>query len=502
MMILSIPGGTPQIWGSEVWLNVTGAVNEGNLPGYAVIFKVTAADGSILVNTSVTPDGAGNASLNIAPFVTASGDIKILWGYSHKNYITETSFLIRSTWFYDDVRTITIENGTNISIGLVTIPGGSVQISGNPVVINVKTTAAKMVGKKNYRIALKVTCDQLIGSPFPAEVIAPDKNLAAVFDISGLVDQPMNYQFDYPAKGACNPHDTLVFHITIDTGEVYIDDEGERHEVWDGDLTAYPMRIIKGKLRPYELALLNEVGKSFYSEYIQGGRFLTHLPIVQKVSPRHVPMLWYLSRWNNSHNFTAYLKINTLDKVAHLPMTKDFVLYDITGLVDFSFSPGFWGAEYDNVESYEFWLADENGDISEHRTYVVDNTYYERSFTFYYRNPLSGIDMIWLTGESSEVLKTESELAYKPVPFGSDSKVAGLTTIKSSGQRTWEINTGPKIREEILALRDFLEAGERWMVDPDNGNRLIPVVLEAGDFKLTDTQEDIPNFTIKIMEAH
>jgi hypothetical protein len=88
------------------------------------------------------------------------------------------------------------------------------------------------------------------------------------------------------------------------------------------------------------------------------------------------------------------------------------------------------------------------------------------------------------------------------VPVLSGSKVASQTTISSSSQRTWELNTGPKSQSEILALRDFLTSKQCWMVDPVNDQKLIPVNIEPGDHKLYDCGEDIQNLDIKILEAH
>lgn len=499
-MILTIPGGAQQVWGSAVWLNVTEATNPEGLALFKVVFRVIGASGNLLVETSLIPGRdapAGECSLNIAPYLTAPEVVTVLWGYSYTDLATN---VVNYQWSIDE-RNISLVNETEVTMGGTTIPGGSVQLSGNPIEIGVTSSAGAVGDKTNYRIALKITCDALMGSPY-VEEIAPDKDFKAVFDISGFVDQPMDYTFDYPVKGALGPYDARVFHVTIDSGEVYLDAEGERVVNWNGDLQGHEIRVIKGMLRPYELGLLNDIGKSFYTEYIQGGKFLTHQPNFQKVAPNHVPRLWYLSRWEENHPFQAHLKINTADKVAHLPVTQDFVFWDITGLVDFAFQPEFWGRYYSNVESYEFWLSDASGDISEHRTYLIDRKYYEKSFTLYYFNPLGGLDLLWLTGEHTEGMTTEAEVAYRPVPFGSGSKVGSLSTISARGQRTWEINTGTKTREQLLAMRDFLEAKYRWMVDPDNNDRVIPVVIEAGDYSLYDSMKINQDFEVKIMEAH
>jgi hypothetical protein len=381
------------------------------------------------------------------------------------------------------------------------ITGGLVHLSGNPIQITLTADAVKA----NHKLAVKVTCDALMGSPFVEEIAPNRPGLLSVFDISGFIDQPVSPDFDFPAVGVVSAHPKLAFAVTIDIGEVWTDAAGNRQVAWNNLSTNNSLTVIKGKLRPYELGILNDSGKSFASEYINGGKFLTHLPNNQIVSPTQIVKLWYLSRWTNIHTVEWNLSIVADLKVGHIPKTGEVLLNPNSGLLEFSINPAFCGFNIDpgeNIISYTFWLSDSGGDISERRTYIVDNAYYEKAFLFIYVNPLSGVDSIWLTGQYSEGLKTESEIAYRAISVLSGSKEASQISISSSSQRTWELNTGPKSLAEILSLRDFLSTRQCWMVDPANGEKLIPVNIEPADHKLYNVSEDIQNLDIKITEAH
>jgi len=375
-------------------------------------------------------------------------------------------------------------------------------LTGNPIQITLTASATRL----NHKLALKVTCKsmgnvELQGSPY-IEEIAPN-NLVSVFDISGLVDFPAQYLFTYPHTGAVIEND-VTRKITIELGEVWTDANGDRQEEWTTP-AENAFKVIKGRLRAHELGLLNDAAKTFDSEFIQGGKFLTHQPNPQRVSPVHYPMLWYQSRWTGSHDVTIHLKVNFIDpETDPVTITQNHTIWDITALVGFVFSPYFWSytIEMSTVDNYEFWVTDAGGTVSEHRTYVVDHKYYERSFTFFYTNPLSGIDLLWLTGEHTEGVKTESETAYRPVAVGSGSNIASIKTVSATGQRSWEINTGFKTRTELITIRDFLEARERWMVDPDDATKRIPVIIESGDFTTYDSKEDLQSLTLKVLEAH
>lgn len=530
-MILTIPGGASQKWGSAVLLNVSGIVYPGDavdpLLFHMVLFKVSRGVGyaEIIFNSARQDSGSGTISLDISPYVTSPGNLKIEWGQKYRDalgWVTQ--------WFTTDVRLVEIVDETVVVSGQMTITGGAVQLSGNPVQIVLTTEAAAMVGKTSFKRALKITCAALMGSPM-IEEIAPDANLAAIFDISGLVDQPAVYDFAFPAVGVVADHRALELNVALDVGEIYIDADGTRHVDW---LALPPatnsIRILKGFLRPYELAKLEEIGRNFNSEYIVAGKFLTHLPNEMKVAPGQIVKLWLLSKFPAIHAaswwcqvyynpYGYYLDYQTPVGVYSQYLTDECTLDPISGLLEFNIEPafmGFWNFHSPGAKilAYKFWLEDVAGEITEKRTFVIDDKYYEQSFFFYYVNPLSGIDSIWLHGEHSEHLKTERETAYRTVPVGSGTKVPGLKTVSGSRQRSWELNTGYKSKAEIAGLRDFLESRECWMVDPafdtQNGysgngstSRLIPVIIEAGEFTLFDSAPDyIPNLVIKILEAN
>lgn len=386
-----------------------------------------------------------------------------------------------------------------------TITGGTVHLSGNPIQVILTGT------NPGYKLAVKITCAELFGSPFVDE-IKPDGDLKAEFDISGYFDQPVDYAFNYPGIGKVTAYDALAFTATIDIGEVYTDVNGDRQESWAG--VNQSIRVLKGRLRPYELALLNEDGKSFASEFIDGGKFLTHLANNQAVGALQEMKLWYLSRWDTDHQAVIHMAIETDFYTEPFEITEDTNLIP-SGLFEFTINPTFWGFNIppgsamppqNKILAYSFWLTDKatGNDISERRRFVIDTTYYEKVFEFYYVNPLSGVDSIRLTGEHKQSVNTSVETATAPVPVGSGTKVPGIKTVSAGSQRSWEINTGYKSRDEMLALRDFLDSKQRWMVDPDRSTwrKLIPVYIEGAESLLYDSMEDRQSLSIKILEAH
>ena len=388
-----------------------------------------------------------------------------------------------------------------------TITGGLTHLSGNPIQIVLTASATR----ENHKLLIRVTCKntlgvELFGSPFPEEFI-PGSDLTAKADISGLVNYPADYGFTFPIGGAVNPHDILVVKATFEVGESWTDSNGDYQEEYTP--AAETLTILKGKLRKHELAILNEAGKSFASEYIEGGKFLTHMPDYQKVSPTQICMLWYQGRWSEDHAFYINLSIKT-DKGRTISKSEPHTYYRMTSLIELEFSRyhlNFWD-DFQWGEKhleYDFWLsdnADGTGEVSEHRHYIIDYTYYEQSVNVYAVNPLSGTDMHWFTGHSEQGLNSESETAVRPVPVGAGTQKPSIITTSSSGKRTWQINVGYKeLKAQMLALTDLIFSKDIWIVDTDT-NTLIPVKIEAGDFALYKSIEPLQEITLKFYEAH
>lgn len=382
-----------------------------------------------------------------------------------------------------------------MAVSLSITGGGTVFLAGNPIQLVVTATASR----SNHKLAVKVKCAGLL-SPEQIEEIEPE-NLVAKFPINGLVDEPVEFTYQYPPVGGANPYDVLARNIELEIGEVWDDANGDRQEAW----TAVPssIRVIEGLLSDHELQFLNQQNKSFYSEYIQGGKFLTHLPVTLIVSPRQKPVLWYLSKFTENHPAIKNLRITTNQRV--YDYAAEVTFWSITGLVEFPIHyqyTDFTLAEGEIILSYEFWISDTSGNISEHRYFIVDNNHHEQNIFLHYKNRFSVIENIWAHGEIKQLQKTDLTTSIVPVPVGAGTMTGSVRTVSRTGNRMFTINMGYKSKAERLALRGFIESTERWIADPENSDVLIPVYLEGGEFLLDDTFEDLVEVEFTLHESH
>jgi hypothetical protein len=497
-------------------VNITDAIIPVEGENYQILIRlekiISQTKTSLVYFESLWPDTQNEIHIDLSPYIRSAGDYKLQIGESYDPVIGAELGNRESNFIPELEQNLLVTNATIVETDHYSIPLGAVQLSGNPIQILIPTEPELVEGKTSFKRLLKISCAELFGSPF-IEEIAPDSSLVSKFDISGLVDQSVNYEFNFPAVGVISDHRALEFNVAIDTGEVWVDDNGDRQEHWNNlPAPENSIRVLKGKLRSHELALLNELGKNFNSEYINKGKFLTHLPDRQKVSPTQIVKLWYLSRFLNSVEAEWHCNVTQMTNYGPHTFSSlkgDIMLDPNSGLLEFNVNPVFMGhqgtvTEQYPIFSFSFWLTrkSDNSVISEVRTFEVDNSYYETSFTFLYVNPLSGIDCIRLTGEHTQSLNASAETVFIPVPVGSGTKTASLKTVSVTGQQSWEINTGHKTRSEMISLRDFLESKDCWMVDPDNSSRLIPVLIEKDNFKLYNSSDDIQSLNLKITEAH
>ena len=167
------------------------------------------------------------------------------------------------------------ENVNEMATFTIAVPGGSIQLSGNPIIINATTTTT---GKTSHQLLCRVTCTDgaIPGGPW-IDSIAP-RSGAASFNISALVNAKFPDIY-YTLKGdffRFFERDALAASITVEIGESYIDTNGSYVETWD---TAEPtvMTILKGKLPRHEFNILASQYSSFWSYYIAGQRWLTRL---------------------------------------------------------------------------------------------------------------------------------------------------------------------------------------------------------------------------------
>ncbi|MBK6285754.1 MAG: hypothetical protein IPF54_26540 [Draconibacterium sp.] len=101
-----------------------------------------------------------------------------------------------------------------------TVTGGAVQLTGNPVIITCSGGSVP-AGASEYMILLQILSPdgKLEGAPL-IDAITPDPTGNAIFDISGILDQPMEVTFDFQLTAKFIAHLTRALTFKSNPGNV------------------------------------------------------------------------------------------------------------------------------------------------------------------------------------------------------------------------------------------------------------------------------------------
>lgn len=381
-----------------------------------------------------------------------------------------------------------------------TISGGLVQLSGNPVWVHC-TGAVIPAGASEYKILLQLVSEdgKLEGSPFTPDGKAPDANGEAWFDISGLVDQPVKAVFQYPPSGAVVTYPTQAYNVTVMPGERYIDTTGTLVENWGTVSSVF--QILKGGLSPREIAAMNATGDTFYSFYLQDGKFLTARPWGDEVHPTQPVKLWFMAVANSTADFNVKATYNDASEQTY---TKS-IAFDTDNLYEFNCNPELHGIPMETagkkIDHFDVWITG----LSETLRFTVDWKYCERPFFLLFANTFGGVDDIYLGGFGKDKFTTEGEVNYKPQERGATIYEPTLLSSDKSGQNKWTINTGWKELTAIQYYRDLLVSKQAWFLYPNltiSHYVVIPIIVESTDKLLLDRSKDLFSIDIEFSEAH
>ncbi len=384
-----------------------------------------------------------------------------------------------------------------------TVTGGAVQLTGNPVIINC-AGGTHPTYFTEYMILLRIISQdgKLAGAPF-IDAITPKIDGTAVFDISGILDQPLEVTFDNSLIYKVIEHPTQAFNIQVQPGERYIDSSGLLVENWFAESPVFQM--IKGGLSPRQNAMMKETGETFYSKYIQGIKFLTPRPWGDFVHPAQPVKLWFMP----FESMTVYLKIQAFYSDGTNVTASTQVGMNVDSLQEINCNPALHGLALEPTGKrllyFDVWLERYGAIYSNVRRFEIDWNYCERPYFLFFANSLGGIDDVFLRGFGIDSFDITSTLAYRNVRPSDTVYTPTILAPNKSGQNKWKINSGWKSISTIQFYRDLMLSKQAWFMYPGNNNTstiIVPVIIQNADGQLVNRQDDQWNIDIEFIEAH
>jgi hypothetical protein len=384
-----------------------------------------------------------------------------------------------------------------------TVTGGAVQLTGNPVFINC-AGASIPAGASEYMIMLKIISadGKLEGAPL-LDAIVPDTNGAAIFDISGILDQPYEVTFDNVLTAKFIEHPTRPFNIQVQPGERYISSQGLLVENFFAISAVFQM--IKGGLSPRQNSMMKAINETFYSKYITGKKFLTPRPWGDYVHPNQAVKLWFMV----INNYQALFKIKGFySDGTDVTVGTDLIL-NTDSMYEFNCNPALNGIPLEPTYNkrllyFDVWI-DLLATTSDVRRFEIDWNYCERPYFLFFANSLGGIDDVYLSGFGIDQFSVEGSLAYRPVRPTDTVYTPTILSSNKTARNKWKINSGWKSIATIQFLRDLMLSKQAWFMYPNNSNTtriIVPVIIENFDGPIIDRQDDQWNIDIEFTEAH
>jgi hypothetical protein len=386
----------------------------------------------------------------------------------------------------------------------IIVPYG-ITLSGNPVWITfIGEPAPELATDYKFMLKIESTNNVLIGAPF-YEAVAPDTDNRAILNIQGYIDRIVKYSFSYPPASACVQYENPVHEITITAGIRYVDSNGVLVETWN--VTGSTLQLLKGGVSQRQLNNWREYSQTFFSVYIESGKFLTQRPQDDfchtyqpvklwnyNIEDRPVNTLRLISYYSDNTNTTTNIAItqtkNNLYELNVNPYHNGIALVKENGAKLLN-----WSAALYNTNTLR----------SDVRRFQYDLRYIERPFWLLFANSLGGIDDVYLSGFAVEEFESNDETVYRPAPYDATKFDRTLLPSSKQGQNTWKINTGPKSATQMFHLRDLLVSREVWLIYPSNfvtAYTIIPVNIKNTSSEIVDRKEDQYNLTIEMVEAH
>lgn len=375
---------------------------------------------------------------------------------------------------------------------------GPVQLTGIPCWIKVSGGVAP-VGSSEYMYLLQVISvdGKLLVEPEP-DGITPDENGEVYFDISGIVDQPVKAVFQYPPVGAFVAYPTQAFNIQVKTGESYVDANGTLHEVW-GE-TSEVFQMLKGGVSQRQIANWNKAGTNFFNTYILGGKFLTYRPQSDIVHPTQPVKLWYMLLGEIETTFEVkYYFSDGTNATYSTP-----VALNGDNLYEFNCNPAHLGVNIQPAGKKVLYFDVKLGFGSDVRRFVYNWDPCERPMFVLFANSIGGVDDVFLSGRMIDKFDVKGDVVNKQPERDVTIFEPVLVVPDSTGQNTWEINSGFKTPTQMLHMRDMLVSRQKWLLYPNlevTAYTVIPVITPGNQFQLIDRTSDIHDIDIAFAEA-
>lgn len=396
------------------------------------------------------------------------------------------------------------------SLATMTIPGGTVQLSGNPVWVQAATTRTN-VTEQYLLLKLVCTTGQIDTEPRILRI----RGTAANFNAQSIVDIPITPEFSWreTVLGEVHGRASNLAEFVLTVGESYVY-ENVYTEEWTAETQT--IKILKGQLDDYEFARLAADTETFFSWYIQDGRYLSKMAgtayapktiIVNNITD---PVKMWFSFFGivelPNHCRISMSYSDGTGKEVFIPINQ----LSQFGLIEINCHQMAINKGNQAKTIVDYTVTMHNFGIESKIAVQVLNKYTENHCVLYAQNRFGVVEAINLYGEMEETGAIEQE-TYTLQKSLTPSLTQGTIEAEMKGtQNGFKLNTGYKTLDERRWIKDLLLSPYRrfWLRSThlpeigELGYGFVPVIVTSNTYLINTTSEDILDINIEVQIAH
>lgn len=397
------------------------------------------------------------------------------------------------------------------SLATMTIEGGVIQLSGNPIWVQAATTR---INVSEQYLLLKLVCTS--GQIDTDARILRIKGVEASFNIQSIVDIPFTPEFEMFEfdMGEIHSREGNLVLFTLTVGESYVLND-EYIEEWT--VATQEIQILKGKLSKLERGMLQADSENFYSYYIQSGRFLSKMAgtesniktiIVNDIL--HPVKMWFsfyeletppdnLRISATYSDGTGFYRFIPLGQISY------------TGLGEINCHQMVYNASdrEKTIVEYRVGFFNEGWGVNTNIEVKVLNKYSENHHVLYFLNRYGVVETVNFYGETSEIASVEQEVYTLQEAITPSFKKSTIESQRKNFNEIFKIN-GFKTLDERRWIKDLLLSpyGLAWMRSAslpllgEHSFGFAPVIIKPGTFEIDTTSSDLMNIEIEVQIAH
>ena len=338
-----------------------------------------------------------------------------------------------------------------------------VSITSSPILFEANTT---LYGTKDFlRLVLRVELWRGGQWIYLGEkTLFPNAAGRCLFDVSNYLASEIASSFSHPVGDIITVHQTTraVFRVAMwesyyQNGQIINEPEVYTQQYW----------AIKGGISLELEAQLNDFGTSFYTQWLQEGKFLTWMPRTQTVNPAQPIKLYYLVLPGID---TVRVKVTTYEKnMDGISTTTRAAMFAPAGSV-LELNVGYLNLfSTVNDYKYEVWLENGSGQaVSEKFTFVIDETNYINNRFFVFKNSLNGYDTLWCRGAQNTQHKINNTLVERSRALDITGSDPTLVNHRGMRETIYNANTGIiKDADTYDWLAEFFGSEKIYLLDDD-----------------------------------